>query len=319
MIYAGQESDILELTDVSRAVEGMLGLLTVTVPPPVKLVTDLDENLPAVKARPAQLRQVVMNLVVNASDALKGREGLIRVSTRCVTVGCDTAGGTSGGLPPGEYVELNVWDTGTGMAPETQARVFDPFFTTKSAGRGLGLPMVYGIVKQLNGAICVSSELNKGTIFRILLPSAGADDSANADTVAGIYEAAEPSGDATILLVEDEHRLRLAVANMLSKAGFRVLEVDNGSDAIRLLRAEAAEIDVVLLDMTIPGAPSDDVLAEAARRRPNIKVVLTSAYSEEMAKAVLNGPQVRGFVRKPFEFKTLVQTVHNVLSSRETA
>jgi PAS domain S-box-containing protein len=319
MIYAGQEGDVLELTDVSRTVEGMLGLLKVTIARHAQLVTDLGENLPAVKTRAAQLRQVVMNLVVNASDALKGREGLIRVSTTCVTIGPDTAGGASGGLPPGEYVELRVLDTGIGMAPETQARVFDPFFSTKSAGRGLGLPVVHGIIKRLNGAISVFSELNKGTTFQILLPSAGAAHSATADMVTGIHEAAEPFLEATVLLVEDEHPLRVAVAKMLSKAGFRVLEVDNGSDAIEVLRTDTADIDLILLDMTIPGTPSDEVLAEAARVRPKVKIVLTSAYSVEMAMAVLNGPQVRGFVRKPFQFGTLVQTVRNVLSSKAAA
>src|SRR5262249_35245876 len=132
MIYAGKEGDVLELTDVSKAVEGMLGLLKVSVSRHAAIVTDLGENLPAVNARPAQLRQIVMNLVVNASDAIRDREGIIRVTTRCVTVGHDTYVGTSDCLAPGEYVELEVSDTGTGMSPETKSRMFDPFFTTKS-------------------------------------------------------------------------------------------------------------------------------------------------------------------------------------------
>src|SRR5262249_5822211 len=121
-------------------------------------------------ARAAQLRQIVMNLVVNASDAITNHEGLVRVTTRCVTVGHETAGATSEGLAKGEYVQLEVSDSGSGMSQETQARVFDPFFTTKSAGRGLGLAVVSGIVRSLNGKIRVVSELNKGTTFQILLP-----------------------------------------------------------------------------------------------------------------------------------------------------
>ena len=121
------------------------------------------------------------------------------------------------------------------------------------------------------------------------------------------------------MVVEDEHPLRLAVTKMLGKAGFSVLQVDNGSEAIELLRASAREIDVILLDLTIPGAPSDEVLAEAERVRPNVKVILTSAYSEEKAKSDLQTSLVRGFVRKPFQFEKLVQTVRNVLTARVTA
>jgi DNA-binding NtrC family response regulator len=133
------------------------------------------------------------------------------------------------------------------------------------------------------------------------------------DEMAGI------SQKATVLVVEDEHPLRLAVTKMLGKAGFGVLEVDNGSDAIELLRAKGGAIDVLLLDLTLPGAPSHEVLAEAVQAGPNMKVILTSAYNEDIANAVLKAPQVRGFVRKPFQFGYLVRTLRRVLSSSVTA
>ena len=319
MIYAGKEGEVPELTDVSKAVEGMLGLLKVTVSRHATLVSVLDQNLLAVRARPAQLRQIVMNLVVNASDAIKDHEGIIRVTTRCVTVDHDTDGATSDCLAAGEYVELAVSDTGIGMSPQTQARVFDPFFTTKSAGRGLGLAVVHGIVRSLNGAIRVISEFRKGTTFQILLPCTGAADGATADAAVGMVERAAPSREATVLVVEDEHPLRLALTKMLGKAGFRVLQVDNGSEAIELLHADTGEIDAILLDMTIPGALSQEVLAEAVQARPNIKIVLTSAYSEETARTVLDGPQIGGFVRKPFRFDDLVRTLRSALSSNFAA
>ena len=319
MIYAGKEGDVLELTDVSKAVEGMLGLLKVSVSRHATVVTDLGEKLPAVNARPAQLRQIVMNLVVNASDAIGDREGIIRVTTRRVTLDHDTDAWASDCLPPGEYVELEVSDTGIGMSLETKSRVFDPFFTTKSAGRGLGLAVVHGIVRNLNGAIRVISELKNGATFQILLPCAEAADRASDDEVAGISEVLAPSQEATVLVVEDEHPLRLAVAKMLGKAGFKVLQVDNGSAAIEILRGNAGEIDAILLDMTIPGALSQDVFAEAVRVRPNIKIILTSAYSGETARRVLNGPQICGFVRKPFQLGHLVQMLRRVLASNVTA
>jgi nitrogen-specific signal transduction histidine kinase/CheY-like chemotaxis protein len=318
MIYAGKEGDVVELIDVSKAVEGMIGLLKVSVSRHATIVTDLAESLPAVKARPAQLRQIVMNLVVNASDAIRDREGIIRVATRCVTVDHDLDVGTSDYLASGEYVEMEVSDTGIGMSPETKSRVFDPYFTTKSVGRGLGLAVVHGIVRSLNGAIRVISEFGNGATFQILLPCAGAVNGTTADTVADLAEAATPSREATVLVVEDEHPLRQAVTKMLAKAGFRVLQVDNGSDAIELLRSEAGEIDAILLDMTIPGALSQEVLAEAVQVRPNIKTILTSAYGEETARTVLNGPPINGFVRKPFQFGHLVRTLRSVLSSNVT-
>jgi CheY-like chemotaxis protein len=319
MIYAGREGDVLELTDVSKAVEGMLGLLRISVSRHASIVTDLGENLPAVRARPAQLRQIVMNLVVNASDAIRDREGIIRVTTRYVTVEHDIDVGASDCLARGEYVELEVRDTGIGMSPETKSRVFDPFFTTKSAGRGLGLAVVHGVVRSLNGLTRVTSELGEGTSFQILLPPAGTEDGATADSDP-IDETETPSREATVLVVEDEHPLRLAVTKMLDRAGFKVLQVDNGSAAIELLRAYKDHIDVVLLDLTIPGAPSHEVLAKAVLTRANVKIILTSAYSEETARrTVLNGPQIAGFVRKPFQFSNLVRTLRSVLSSNATA
>jgi PAS domain S-box-containing protein len=318
MIYAGKEEDVVELTDVSKAVEGMVGLLKVTVSRHATIVTDLAENLPAIKAPSAQLRQIVMNLVVNASDAIQDREGIIRVTTRCVTLDHITGLGTSDCLAPGEYVEMEISDTGIGMSPETKSRVFDPFFTTKSAGRGLGLAVVHGIVRSLNGAIRVISEFGNGATFQVLLPCAGAVDGTTAHTIVSLAEAATPFQEATILVVEDERSLRQAVTKMLAKAGFRVLQVDNGSDAIELLRSEAGEIDVILLDMTIPGALSQEVLAEAVQVRPNIKIILMSAYGEETARTVLNGPPINGFVRKPFQFGNLFRTLRSVLSSNVT-
>ena len=315
MVYAGKERDILSPVDVSQVVEEMLGLLKASVSKHAALVTDLGENLPAVKARAAQLRQIVMNLVVNASDAIKDRDGVIRVATACVTVGRDMAGAAPGGLAAGDYVQVEVSDTGRGMSQETQARMFDPFFTTKSAGRGLGLAVVQGIVRSLQGASRVVSEPGKGTAFQILLPCAGAAAPADAGAAAGIDEAARASRTATVLVVEDEDPLRLAVRKMLGRAGFGVLEAANGSDAIEVLRARAGEIDLLLLDVTIPGASSQEVLAEAVQARPDLKVILTSAYGEDMVNATLSAPQVRGFVRKPFQLHDLARTLRNALSS----
>jgi PAS domain S-box-containing protein len=317
MIYAGKESDVLEPIDISSNVEEMLGLLKASVSKHATLVTDLDDDLPAVNARAAQIRQILMNLVVNASDAIRNRDGVIRVATDRVTVDRDIATALAEQLPEGDYVQLEVSDTGSGMSPETQARMFDPFFSTKSAGRGLGLAVIHGIVRSLQGAIRISSELGKGSTFQVLLPSVGAP-AGRTDTGASVAEALPPSAKGTVLVVEDESSLRLAVSKILGKAGFTVFEADNGSKAIEVLCARGAEVDLLFLDMTLPGRPSDEVLAEALRTRRDMKVILTSAYSEEMVKQTLSAPQVRGFVRKPFRLGTVVEAVRSALLSEAT-
>jgi nitrogen-specific signal transduction histidine kinase/CheY-like chemotaxis protein len=311
MIYAGKEDAGVELVDVSSNVKDMLELLKVSMSKHAVIEPDLVQNLPAVRANGAQIRQIVMNLVMNASDAIGDRGGVIRLTTARVTIGRDAA--ISKGVTEGDYLEVAVSDTGGGMQLETQARVFDPFFTTKAAGRGLGLAVVQGIVRKLRGAIHLVSEPGKGTTFQILLPS-----EAGVGATAGPIRSADEARllqEATVLVVEDEDLLRQAVAKMLRKKGFEVLEAANGSTAIDLLCANSDRIDAILLDMTLPGHSSKEVLGEASRLRPDLKVILTSAYSEEVVRATLSAPQVCGFVRKPFQLSDLVQSLRNAVSS----
>jgi PAS domain S-box-containing protein len=315
MIYAGKEGDVFEFIDISNTVREIYGLLKSSISKRAELVTDLSEHLPPIKARPAQLRQVLMNLVVNASDAIGGRDGVIRVTTKTITLGPNSAGITTKDLTEGDYIQLEVSDTGGGMSHEIRARIFDPFFSTKSAGRGLGLPVIHGIVQGLHGAISVESEVGKGTTFQILIPSAGAGTRLTCDAIAGKEQEVHRSSEGTVLLVEDEAQLRSAVKKMLGKAGFTVFDAGDGSEAIELLRSKAAGIDLLILDISLPGRSSHEVLREAVDRWPQIKVVLASAYDEEMAKASLTASQVRGFVRKPYQVSTLLSTIRNALSS----
>jgi CheY-like chemotaxis protein len=201
------------------------------------------------------------------------------------------------------------------MSRETQARIFDPFFSTKSAGRGLGLPVIHGIVRGLRGAIRVESGVGNGSTFRILLPSDSKTALITDETAAAQDQAFYRPSNATVLLVEDEAPLRVAVKKMLGRAGFTVLEAADGTEAVELLRSKAAKIDLLFLDTTLPGCSSHEVLLEAVESWPHIRVILTSAYSEEMARADMNGSQLRGFVRKPFQLSTLLWTLRNALSS----
>ena len=310
MIYGGKEGAAVELVDVSQTIREMLVLLKVSVSKHALLEVRLDQDLPLVRANPAQLRQVVMNLVTNASDAVGQRDGVIRVRTRFVRVDRDSWA-VSHGLAEGDYTQLEVSDTGCGMPPEIQARVFDPFFTTKSAGHGLGLSIIHGIVRSLHGAIQVMSDPGKGTTFQILLPRAEAMPEEIGEAATGTAELTVLPR-ATLLVVEDEGPLRQGVVNMFRRAGLEVLEAADGSTAIDLLRANAGNIDLILLDATIPGASSTEVMAEAGTWL-HMGVILTSAYSQEMLAGALSHPQVRCFIRKPFQLADLVRAILSAL------
>ena len=299
MIYAGNESDVAEAVDVSKVAEGMSGLLKLAVSRHATLVTNLGQNLPVVRARPAQLSQILMNLVVNASDAIGDRDGVIRVTTESAA----------------DHVRLEVADTGSGMTTETQSKVFDPFFTTKASGRGIGLAVVHGIVRSLRGTIQVKSEPGNGSTFQVLLPCAGAVRTADTTGASAAEDSAPPALRATVLIVEDEEQLRLAVAKMLRKAGLEVFEAASGTDAIALLRARGGGLDLILLDLTIPGSSSQEVIVEAEFARPDMKAILTSAYPEEAARAMISSPLVGGFIRKPFAVGELLQTLRRVLDA----
>jgi PAS domain S-box-containing protein len=312
MIYAGNESEVLELVDLSRIVDEMLALLTVSVSKHARLETDLGKCLPPVRASPAQLRQILMNLVTNASEAMGERDGVIRVATRCVTL--DPTAAISWRLTEGDYLRLEVSDAGCGIPRETQAKVFDPFFTTKSAGRGLGLAVVDGIVRGLGGAIRFTSELGKGTTFKVLLACAGTSAETMEDQGGHGEKSAGPSQKVTVLVVEDEDPLRQAVVKMLRRTGFSVIEAHDGSQALKTIREYQNPIDILFLDLNLPGTPSREILEETKRLRPEIRPIITSAYPEDFAAASL---QVRvEFLRKPYRLRELVDLVCKPHSSR---
>ena len=298
MIYAGEEKEVVGPVDISQAVEEMIGLLRVSISKNATLDTDLGKGLPAVRANAGQISQIVINLVTNASEAIGTRDGAIRVTTRCVTTA------------EGEHLKLVVSDTGEGMSPDTQARVFDPFFTTKAAGRGLGLAVVQGIVRVLGGSIHIDSEPGRGSTFEILLPCA----ETGADTAPGaaVCEEEQEPEPITILVVEDEDPLRRAASTMLRKAGYSVIEARDGSAALDRVRSEKSPIDLLLLDVTLPGAPSSEVLEQTRRLRPETKVIVTSAHNEEMAAAALHG-RFESFIRKPYRLHDLEGLIEQAL------
>ena len=314
MIYAGQETEVPDLVDISRIVEDMIELLKVAVSKHATVETSLGRDLPAVRANPAQLRQVVMNLITNASEALGDRDGVIRIATQLVILIRDSPAAASERLPEGDYLQLLVSDTGRGMTPETQARVFDPFFTTRQAGHGLGLSVVQGVVRGLGGTIRVESAPAKGTTFQILLPCAGqpAPLAVTAAVPPELSKLAAPK--ATILIVEDEDSMRRPLSTTLRKAGLTILEAGDGHAALDFLRTYEGRIDILLLDITLPGISSRRIFEAARLLRPRAEIIVTSAYAREKAVASL-AASVAHFIRKPYRLADLMHLIRGVLAS----
>jgi CheY-like chemotaxis protein/two-component sensor histidine kinase len=311
MTYAGQEAEVLELVDVSRIVEEMIELLKVAVSKHATVKARLARDLPAVRANSSQLRQVVMNLITNASEAIGDRDGAIVVTTGQVTASRESPAASRERLPEGNYVQLQVSDTGCGMTPEIQAKVFDPFFTTRQAGHGLGLSVVQGVVRSLHGSIHLVSAPGGGTTFEILLPCV-------ADVPTATHHAPRAPElkllprEATVLVVEDEDSLRRPVSMTLRKAGITILEANDGHTALDQLRAHKGRIDILFLDVSLPGVPSRQLFEEARLLIPNAAVIITSAYSRENAAAALSAP-VPYFIRKPYRINDLMNLIRETL------
>uniref|UniRef100_Q027F8 histidine kinase n=1 Tax=Solibacter usitatus (strain Ellin6076) TaxID=234267 RepID=Q027F8_SOLUE len=307
MIFSGQDQADLTSLDLSSLAEEMLELLKVSISKHAVLKTDLPRNLPPMRGNAAQIRQVLMNLIINASEALGESDGMIRIAV--------SRAAPSRSLPGGAFLRLEVSDTGCGISEESQARIFDPFFSTKFAGRGLGLAVVQGIVRAHAGAIQLSSAPGNGARFEIFFPCAPAGvEPHHAPAIADANREARPV-DAILLFVDDEESLRESVSKLLSRRGFSVLSAGDGCAAVDLLQRHPEKIDLLLLDMTLPGTPSREIIAEAQRVRPSIKIILTSAYSREMVAHSLDSPAVRGFIRKPFQLADLVLLLRDTIAA----
>jgi CheY-like chemotaxis protein len=254
-----------------------------------------------------------MNLVINASDAVGDRPGMISVSTGVVHAdrGYLDAGFVPPDLPPGDYVYLEVSDSGAGMSAETQARIFEPFFTTKFTGRGLGLATVLGIVRGHKGALKVYSELGKGSSFKLLLPAGRNEpDRRRAEPTGEML----PNAGGTILIVDDEVNVRNVTSRLIEGLGFRTLEAADGIEAIRLYREHAREILCVLMDLTMPRLDGEETFRELRKLQPDVRVLLMSGYNEQDAIARFVGKGLAGFIQKPFVLKELEQQLQRLLS-----
>ena len=314
LAYSGRGRFVIQKLDLSRVVEKTTQLIGISISKKVSVAFDLARDLPPVEVDEAQMSQVIMNLVINASEALGDRTGEINIRTGLIRANVDYLNKTEAtDLLPGDYVVLEVVDNGCGIQPENLKRIFDPFFTTKFTGRGLGLAAVLGIVRSHKGTLRVKSEPGKGTTFTMLLPSAG-----------GAFDSLSqaPMGDekwrgsGTVLVVEDEETVRTTVQRILTALGFGVVLAVDGREGAAFFAKEPGRFSLVLLDLTMPRLDGAQVFSEIRQKNAQVPVVLMSGYSEQEATAHFSGKGLAGFIQKPFDIPTLQRTLKAALSGK---
>lgn len=314
LAYSGRGRFVIEPLDLTALVMDTVQLLELSVGKQAILKFNLHERLPRIAGDATQIRQVIMNLVINASEALGDRGGVISLTTGVMHA--DRTYLTETYLAPelgeGDFVLLEVGDNGMGMAPEVQARIFDPFFTTKFTGRGLGLAAVLGIVQGHRGAIKVYSEPGKGTTVKILLPIDGA--AVTADYPMGARGGESKwMGTGTLLVVDDEPTVRAALERMLAALGFQTILAVDGRDALDKMTTHGARVEAVLLDLTMPNMGGEETFRELRRHYPGLPVLLLSGFTEDEAVARFTGKGLAGFLQKPFKMATLREQLQRVL------
>ena len=296
LAFSRRQTQELTVFDLNALIRDLLQMLKRLIGQHVRLTTTLEDPLAPILADRGQIEQVLMNLVVNATDAMPGG-GDLRI---------ETANVTTDGV---DQVQLVVADTGTGMSDETKARLFEPFFTTKEVGKGtgLGLATVFGIVTQSGGTIAVASAPNEGTTFTVSLPKASSD-------VGRAPVAAEesiPGGTETVLLVEDEESVRVLARAILERAGYRVLDAGTYSEALRI--AESTDFDVLLADVLMPGGTGPELYRALTATRPALRVLYTSGYAQDTILDVRQLAATAAFLPKPFTEASLAHKLREVL------
>ncbi len=317
LAYSGRGQFSLARVDLNAVIREMTELLTVSIPKNVKVSYQLDPGLPNLDGDASQIRQVVLNLLTNAAEAIGGTlDGSVILQTGTVRLDADEIAGSypEQELVPGNYARLQVSDNGSGMTEETLARIFDPFFTTKFTGRGLGLAALRGIVRGHRGGIRIFSRPGEGTVFTIVFPAL--ETTAPAHVESGSHVGQFTTIDhARVLVVDDEEGLRTLMVCALEEAGCTVFEAADGIEGIKQFQEHRDEIDVVVLDLTMPRLGGDEVFRRIHQSRPDAKVILCSGYTEEDTVRRFDGNGLAGFIEKPFKPSELIHKIGAVLAT----
>lgn len=311
LAFSGRGKFVFHRLSLGNLIREMSHRLEDAVPKIIQLKFELREDLPDFEADAAQLRQVFMTLITNAVEAIGESAGVITVRTGIIEADSSYLAGMylDDDLSAGGYIFFEVADTGCGMDTDTKERIFDPFFTTKFTGRGLGLPAALGIVRAHGGGIKVDSQLGLGSVFRVLLPC---------NEVAPGITKWEDHGDerwrgtGTVLVIDDEPGIQKTARRILEKAGFTVVAASDGYEGLERFRANADEMALVLLDLTMPHG-GEQTFHELRAIRPDVPIILSSGYCEQEATACFAGDELSGFIHKPYEPKELLVKLRSVL------
>jgi PAS domain S-box-containing protein len=303
LAYSGRgRLDAKEL-DLGELVREAADLLRLSLGDHATLQFALAAHLPTIVADSAQIRQVLLNLVINAAEAVNRRDGVITLTTRLQAIDAPWLAEARVGqdIRPGDYVCLELADNGPGLSPETQARIFEPFFTTKAEGRGLGLAAALGVMRSHHGALHLWSETGRGTRFCLAFPPHGRPAQPSAAGPAGRGW----RGSGTVLIVDDDDAVRATAAQMTAYFGFQVRQASSGQQAVDFVRDSPAPFDLVLLDLTMPGMDGFATFGAIRQLRPDQRIVIFSGYSEQDAKQRFAGQNLSGFLQKPFSADSL--------------
>ncbi|WP_239027960.1 hybrid sensor histidine kinase/response regulator [Geomonas subterranea] len=301
LAYSGKGRFLVEKADLNQLIEELRHVLE-TSAPNAQLKLELSRPLPAVEADVNQMRQILMNLVVNAAEAIGEQKGAITIRTGSVRLDQEALGNVilGGDMAEGNYVFLEVVDTGGGMEEEVLNKIFDPFFTTKFTGRGLGLAAVHGITRGHKGGIRIYSEPGQGTTFKVFLPAA---DAATAPVEAEPVQD-DWRGEGKILLVDDEETVRNIGTRMLRELGYTPLVASGGEEALTLYR-ENPDVRTILLDLTMPGMDGEECFRRLQLLDPEVRVIMSSGFSEQDVVSKFDGKGLTGFIQKPYTLKGL--------------
>jgi PAS domain S-box-containing protein len=309
LAYSGKGKFIIEDIDLSILISEMVNLLKASISKKAVLNMELEQDISLIKGDATQIRQIVMNLITNASDALEGKHGVIRITDGMIQCTQETLSefAFGAGLDAGKYTYIEVTDTGIGMDRETIGHIFEPFFTTKFTGRGLGMSAVMGIVRGHNGAISIQSEPGAGSTFRIFFPSV------DKVLTAGKTRPAEDSnlkkGNGMVLVVDDEEIVRSTIKPMLEKLGFSVLLASGGYEAIRIFQEKKEKINFLIIDLNMPHIDGEETLNELRKIDPSVKVLIASGYSEYELNERFAHRENLTCLQKPFSMSELSESI----------
>jgi len=313
LAYSGKGRFLIEKLNLNEAVDEMTHMLEVSISKKAVIKYHYCDNLPLIEADATQIRQIIMNLVTNASEAIDRTSGVISITTGVMDCDREYLKSTylDESLVEGQYVYLEVTDTGCGMSDESLENLFDPFYSTKFTGRGLGLSAVLGIIRGHSGSIKVYSELRKGTSIEVLFPICSDSDRLPEDDSSGVEVPWTSSG--TVLLVDDEESILAIGKRMLEKIGFEVLTAPDGKRALEVFGECADDIELVILDLTMPHLDGEEAFRELRRIRSDVRVLMSSGYNEQEIAQRFAGKPLAGFLQKPYVLGDLESKIREII------